>query len=360
MARQAVLLSYRLGGTDGVSVEAAKWEWALGVLGFTVRRVAGELCDAPRRDDVRLPAYAIAVPDGCRADPGALTAALDGADVVVAENICSLPLNIDAACAAREALAAHRGRVVFHHHDLPWQRPELAAVPGLPPALPGALHVVVNDRSREELTARGMAARTIRNSFDFDAPAGDRDSTRAAYGFADTDVVVLQPTRAIPRKNVPGGLRFGEALAALVRDRRVVYWLTGPAEDGYGPTLARELEATTLPVAMGRAARAADAYAAADVVAFPSTWEGFGNPVIESVAARRPLAVYGYPVLDEIVTAGLRVFSVEDPGAVAAWLASPDAALLEANRELARRNFSLTDLPSRLDAAFADAGWSSW
>jgi hypothetical protein len=45
---------------------------------------------------------------------------------------------------------------------------------------------------------------------------------------------------------------------------------------------------------------------------------------------------------------------------VAAWLASPDAALLEANRELARRNFSLNDLPSRLDAAFADAGWSSW
>lgn len=360
MARQAVLLSYRLGGTDGVSVEATKWEWALGVLGFAVRRVAGELCDAPRRDDVRLPAYAIAVPDGCGADPGALTAALDGADVVVAENICSLPLNLDAACAAGEALAAHGGRVVLHHHDLPWQRADLAAVRNLPPALPGALHVVVNDRSREELAARGIAARTIRNTFDFDAPAGDRDSTRATFGFAETDVVVLQPTRAIPRKNVPGGLRFGEALADLVPHRRVVYWLTGPAEDDYGPTMARELDARTLPVVLGRAARAADAYAAADVVAFPSTWEGFGNPVIESVAARRPLAAHRYPVLDEIVTSSLRVFSVEDPGEVAAWLASPDVSLLEANRELARRRFSLTDLPSRLDAAFADAGWSAW
>lgn len=360
MARQAVLLSYRLGGTDGVSIEATKWEWALGRLGFTVRRVAGELCDAPRRGDVRLPAYAIAVPDGCRADPAVLTAALDGADVVVAENICSLPLNLEAACAAREALAAHGGRVVFHHHDLPWQRAELATVRGLPPALPGALHVVVNDRSREELAARGIAARTIRNTFDFDAPAGNRDSTRAALGFTDTDVVVLQPTRAIPRKNVPGGLRFGEALAGLVRDRRVVYWLTGPAEDGYGPTMTRELDATTLPVVLGRAARTADAYAAADVVAFPSTWEGFGNPVIESVAARRPLAAHRYPVLDEIIASGLRVFSVEDPGEVAAWLASPDPALLEANRELARRDFSLSDLPSRLDAAFTDVGWSAW
>jgi mannosylglucosylglycerate synthase len=360
MARQAVLLSYRLGGTDGVSVEASKWEWALGVMGFTVRRVAGELCDAPRRDDVRLPAYAIAVPHGSRAEPAVLTAALDGADVVVAENICSLPLNLDAACAARDALAAHGGRVVFHHHDLPWQRAELAAVRSLPPPLPGALHVVVNDRSREELAARGIAARTIGNTFDFDAPTGDRDSTRAAFGFAESDVVVLQPTRAIPRKNVPGGLRFGEALAGLVRGRRVVYWLTGPAEDDYGPTLARELDVTTLPVVLGRAARTADAYAAADVVAFPSTWEGFGNPVIESVAACRPLAAHRYPVLDEIISAGLRVFSVKDPAEVAAWLASPDTALLEANREVARRDFSLTDLPSRLDALFTDAGWSSW
>lgn len=360
MTRQAVLLSYRLGGTDGVSVEATKWEWALADLGFTVRRVAGELCGVPRRDDVTLPGYAITVPAGGRANTAGLTAALDGADVVVAENICSLPLNPDAATAARDALAAYGGRVVFHHHDLPWQRAELAGVPGLPPALPGALHVVVNDRSRQELAARGIAARTIRNTFDFDAPSGDRTSTRVAFGFDDGDVVVLQPTRAIPRKNVPGGLRFGEALARLVHDRRVAYWLTGPAEDDYGPTLARALDATTLPVVLGRAARTADAYAAADVVAFPSTWEGFGNPVIESVAARRPLAANRYPVLDELVAGGLRVFTIGDPAEIAAWLASPDPALLEANRKLARRDFSLADLPSRLDAAFTDAGWSSW
>jgi mannosylglucosylglycerate synthase len=360
MAREAALLSYRLGGTDGVSVEASKWEWALGSLGFTVRRVAGELCDVRREEDVVLPAFAITASETARPDANLLAAALDGADLVVAANICSLPINLDAASAAREALGRHQGRVVFHHHDLPWQRAELAVVSGFPPALPGALHIVVNDRSRDELAGRGIAARTIRNTFHFDGPAGDRATTRTEFGFTDRDLVVLQPTRAIPRKNVPGGLRFGEALAELVPGRHVRYWLTGPAEDGYGPMLARELEATTLPVALGRAARTEDAYAAADVVAFPSIWEGFGNPVIESVVARRPLAAHRYPVLDEITAGGAWVFSVEKPGEVAAWLASPDPATLEANRELARRDFSLADLPGRLDAAFADAGWSSW
>jgi len=112
-------------------------------------------------------------------------------------------------------------------------------------------------------------------------------------------------------------------------------------------------------VVHGRSARPADAYAAADVVVFPSTWEGFGNPVIESVVARRPLAVHRYPVLDEIL-AGLRVFSVEDPAAVAGFLQTPDLDVLDANREVARRDFSLADLPARLENAFESNGWTSW
>src|SRR6266516_4391381 len=115
MARSAVLLSYRLGGTDGVSVEARKWEWSLRTLGFTTRRVAGQLCDEPRPDDVALPGIAIDAPDGA-ADAHQLATALDGADLVVAENICSLPISPRASYAASDALAHHLGRVVFHHH----------------------------------------------------------------------------------------------------------------------------------------------------------------------------------------------------------------------------------------------------
>ena len=358
MGRESALLSFRLGGTDGVSVEADKWERALRELGFSVRRVAGELGDE-RADDTCLPWLSITA-DPRAADPDALAAALVGVDLVVVENLCSLPLNAGASRAAVAALARRPGRVVFHHHDLPWQRPDLVDVPDFPPELPGALHVTINDRSRAELAARGIVAVTVHNRFDFDEPPGDRTATRAHFGFADRDLVLLQPTRAIPRKNVGAGLAFAEALAPLVPDRTLRYWRTGAVEDGYEPELRRLEAAASVDIRQGRAKRTRDAYGAADVVLFPSTWEGFGNPVIESVVARRPLVVGGYPVLDEITACGLRFFSLDAPPALADWLRAPDAAILEENRRRARARYDLADLPRELDAAFRSHGWTTW
>jgi glycosyltransferase involved in cell wall biosynthesis len=355
---EAALLSFRLGDTDGVSVEAGKWEQALRELGFSVRRVAGEL-GSERDDDTLLPWLAITADPGA-ADPDALARALAGADLVVAENVCSLPLNLGAARAAARALARHPGRIVLHHHDLPWQRSDLVGVLDFPPDLPGALHVTINERSRTELAARGIEAVTVHNRFDFDAPAGDRDGTRRRFDFAPTDLVLLQPTRAIPRKNIGAGLAFAAALAPLVPERDVRYWRTGAVEDGYADELRRLEAAATVELRHGRTNRRADAYAAADVVVFPSTWEGFGNPVIESVVARRPLVVGSYPVLDEITACGLRFFALDAPGTLADWLRAPDPAILEENRRRARAHYDLADLAGELDAAFRSHGWTTW
>lgn len=341
-----------------MSVEARKWEGALQAIGFGVRRIAGELGDAVRDDDVELPWLAIAASSTAPSRDD-LARALAGADLVVVENLCSLPLNLPAAHTAAQVLADHPGRVVLHHHDLPWQRPGIGAE-GFPPKLPDALHVTINDLSREELSQRGFDATTIHNVFDFSAPAGERGPTRAQFGFAEDDLVLLQPTRAIPRKNVGGGLRFADALAELLPDRTLRYWLTGPAEDGYGAELQRLLATATVTVARGRTSRTVDAYAAADLVVFPSTWEGFGNPVIESVIARRPLAVSGYPVLDEITACGLRFLAVHAPATVAAFVRAPETTILDANWRLARAKYDLAALPARLDAAFVSRGWTEW
>jgi glycosyltransferase involved in cell wall biosynthesis len=361
MGRVATFVSYRLGGTDGVSVEAAKWMNALGTLGFESRRVGGEVLGALRPSDVVVPWLALhPATEGPAPDPGPLVALLDRGDVAVIENVCSLPLNVNAARAVADAVSRSGSRIVLRHHDLPWQRPVTAGISDLPPRPPGALHVTINRRSREELAERGITAVQIANAFDVDAVPGRRAETRHRLGFADDEVVVLQPARAIPRKNVPAALQYAERLDALVRPRRVVFWLTGPAEDGYEAQLDELLAAARVRVALGLGPSPGDAYAAADVVVFPSTVEGFGNPVIETMIARRPLVVGHYPVLDEILAHGFELFPVDDPEPLAAWLAAPDPALLERNVTRAREHYALADLPGRIDAAFRTHGWTTW
>jgi hypothetical protein len=355
----AVFCSFRLGGTDGVSVEAAKWEWALHELGFTTRRVAGELVDGLRPDDAWLPFLAIDPVEGARREPDALAAAIAGSDLVVVENLCSLPLNETAAETTAEVLDRHDGRVLFHHHDLPWERSHLAHLDAFPPRRPNSLHVTINEGASRALATRGIDSVTIRNAFDLDPAPGDRAPTRASLGFSDDETVVVQPTRAIPRKEVARGLRFTEEVAGML-GTPVTFWLTGPAEDGFGPELERVLAAAKVPVARGRAPRRADMYAASDAVVFPSSWEGFGNPVVESVVARRPIAVATYPVLEELLDLGFHLFSVDEPEALVSYLRAPDLDQLEANRSVAQRNFDLRDLPGRIADAFGTVGWKHW
>lgn len=356
----AVQLSYRLGGADGVAVEARKWEWALRELGFGVRRVAGELDDGFRPDDTMLPFLAIDPPDGSAPDAGALAAALAGADLVIVENLCSLPINPDAASLAASVLAAHDGRVIFHHHDLPWQRAGLHTPVDIPPRRADSLHVTINDHSRVQLENRGFSAVTLRNAFDLDPRRGERNATRAEFGFAEDDLVLLQPTRAIPRKNIPAAIAFAADLARREAPRSLRLWITGPAEDGYDDVFARLVAGSQVPVTVGRAASAPDAYAAADLILFPSTWEGFGNPVIESIAHRRPIVVGSYPVLDELHAFGVRLLSVDDPAAVQEWLRAPDPAILETNVALVRPHCSLADLPRRVARMLDATGWTRW
>src|SRR6188474_1128375 len=108
-APTATFVSFRLGGADGVSIEAAKWEWALRELGFATRRVAGEL-EGLRPDDTWLPFLAIDPPPGAEVAADALAAAIASSDLVVVENICSLPLNAVASTTTAEVLQAHDGR----------------------------------------------------------------------------------------------------------------------------------------------------------------------------------------------------------------------------------------------------------
>ena len=333
------IISYRLGGEDGVSVEAAKWAWAFGGLGFKVVTVAGS-----GTADRLVPGLAM---DAVIADVAKLRSevgeALTDADTVLVENLCSLPLNPTAGAVVAEVLRERPA--ILRHHDLAWQRSRLAHL-GPPPTAAAWRHVCINARSKHELAARGIEAELFYNCFDPDPPIGNRDLARKALGVDEEDLVVLQPTRAIARKNVAGGLRLAIALGAT-------YWLLGPPEDGYDEELARLLTAGRLRTAVHQGAAmpgasVSDAYAACDVVTLPSTWEGFGNPSVESALYRRPMVVGSYPVARELRHLGFHWFDIDDPSPLAAWLTKPDPVLLDRNQAVARTHFSLSDLPDRL------------
>ena len=308
-------MSYRLGGIDGVSVEAVKWENALRRLGLEVFDVAGR----GRADRIvtGLDAWDTRPPD-----VDALRAALADADLVVAENICSLPLNRNASEAVADALVGRPA--LLHHHDLPWQRA------GMGDAVrddPSWQHVTVNRASAGELAERGIRAETVYNHFPIEVPA-DGAATRAEIGVAPEERLVLQPTRAIARKNIALGLAVAAELGAA-------FWLTGPAEEGYETELSELLGAAAVPVRHRPApGTMAEAYAAADAVVLPSSREGFGNPAVEASIQRRPVMVGPYPVAAELeAELGFRWFRAA--AELADWMEDPDPEVLDRNRAVA-------------------------
>jgi glycosyltransferase involved in cell wall biosynthesis len=339
------IVSSRLGAPDGVSVSAAAWEAAFARLGFRVVTVAGQ-----GTADRLVPGLALDAPQPPA--PAELEAALQGMDLIVVENICSLPLNLGAAEVVARCL--HGRRAILHHHDLPWQRTGFDDLGPWPPDDPSWQHVTINELSRRELAERGIEGTTVYNAV-LPPVAGDRRRARLELGVAPDELLLVQPTRAIARKNVAGGLRLAEALGAT-------YWLTGPAEDGYGPQLQRVLGTAACKVRHGMpdGLEMADAYHAADAVAYPSTWEGFGLPLIESALYCKPVAVGRFPIVDELVAYGFRWFPADDPTYLRAWLQRPRRELLDHNYAVAERHFSLAALASRLAGVLQRAGWATW
>jgi len=339
---RCAIVSFRLGLSDGVSVVAASWQRALSTFGFDVITVAAE---GPV--DRVLPGLAIRAPVAPSRDE--VEAALGDADLVVVENLCTIPLNLPAARLVADVL---RGRpALLHHHDPPWQQARYADVTELPPTDPAWRHVVINALSHAEFAARGIDATLVYNGFDTDPPAGNRDKTREILDVSDSERLVVHPVRAIARKNVPAAVRLTEELDAT-------YWLVGPAEDGYADELRRVLaRARCRVIHRSTPGTMHDAYAAADVVAFPSTWEGFGNPPIEAALHRKPAVVGHYPVADELRALGFRWFDVDQAPDLVRHLRQPDEQLLDHNHRLAVEHFSFDRMAALVRAVLRDAGW---
>lgn len=339
------ILSFRLGLTDGVSVVAELWRQALERLGWETTTIAGE---GPV--DHLLPGLAI----GAAAPPsaGELDHVLRGCDLVVVENLLSIPMNLTASAIVAETLTGRPA--ILHHHDPPWQRARFAHVTQLPPDHPAWAHVTINHLTERQFAERGLAATTIYNGFDVDPPTGRRDRTRELLDVGDDEQLVVHPVRAIARKNIPSALRLCEALDAA-------YWIPGRAEEDYGDEFERLLAMTSARVIRHPVDKTnvtmSDLYAASDLVVFPSTWEGFGNPPIEAAIHLRPAAVGHYPVAHELRGLGFRWLDPEDHRAVAAELTDPSQEALATNRKLVEQHLSTDRMEADIARLLERRGW---
>lgn len=194
---KVAFVSFRLKAHDGVSVAAEQWMRVLGRWGFDVHRVAGYIPD-PEESDFLIPELNHQDPlvesfttkafgGGCdrhelRGELALLSEAVErgllpamGAiapDLVVAENVFSLPLNIPLAMVLNRFLAEENISCIAVHHDFYWEDSRFSEcvmddllTSHFPPLLSKCTHVIVNDHAKEELHRRtGISATRIRNS----------------------------------------------------------------------------------------------------------------------------------------------------------------------------------------------------
>ena len=276
-----------------------------------------------------------------------LAVALEGCDVALCHNVCSLNKNL-ALTAALHELSGRPGlpRLVLWHHDLAWTQARFGSSlhDGYPwdllrTAWPGVVQVAISDTRRRELAdltgLPSSAITVIPNGVDIAALLRlDPETVRmlARSDMPVSDPLLLMPARVIPRKNIELGLQVVAAMRAMGRRAGlVVSGPTDPHEVGapaYLDSLLRLRSTLGLDEAVWfpgvgtesglRDAVVQDLYAVADALFLPSHDEGFGIPVLEAAVWRLPIVCSDLPVLREVAgDAALYLAQDEDPAEVA-------------------------------------------
>jgi glycosyltransferase involved in cell wall biosynthesis len=353
MVKTIGIVHYKVGGTDGVSLEIDKWKAVLEGMGHKVHLCAGDLgqlegtlieelfhhlpdverlntntfinfVDYSDEDEYRVKLENIAK----TIEEGLLNFVRQkGIDYLIIENLWSNSTSPPASLAASRLVRSTGISTLAHHHDFYWERVDgIALTNGTalelieknkPPRISCSQNVVINSLAQEELLARkGIASSVIPNE---------------QLGFTEADVLILQATRIMPRKGIELAFDFVNALnhpdrrarlekcglydgRSFTKDSRIALVLAGYTEDEITGEYIKKLkrkrdEAATDAIfiedMIGGSRRTEngkkifalwDTYVYADFITYPSYWEGWGNQFLEALRAKLPLMLFEYPV----------------------------------------------------------------
>ena len=273
------MVATRIAGVDGVTFETAKWEQVLGRLGHEVRLLGGEV-DALRPNSRLVPAMHFNYPPAARVTAAAFDPESDAdavrheidrlanqlmaviedwireleVELLIVENAWAIPMQLPLAVALRRIVEETGIPAIGHHHDYWWERERFAAciVPEVleryfPPDLPGIRHVSINTLAARELRRRrGIDSAVAPNVFDFSlgrprAHPAVRRRMREELGMGERGLLVIQPTRVVPRK----GIEMAIELVSRLGVPESMLLITSPAGDeglDYLVTLERQAE----------------------------------------------------------------------------------------------------------------------
>jgi len=181
--------------------------------------------------------------------------------------------------------------------------------------LPRIEHVVINSMGQKELARRfGLPSTVIPNILDFETPPPQVDDyaqdLRQEIGLKEDDILILQPTRVVARK----GIEHAIELVRWLKEPRAKLVISHPAGDegsDYLQMIRERIEDSRIDVRFiadrigeerGRTAEGKkiytlfDVYPHADLVTYPSHYEGFGNAFLEAIYFRKPVVVNTYAV----------------------------------------------------------------
>ncbi|WP_053228386.1 glycosyltransferase family 4 protein [Spirochaeta cellobiosiphila] len=401
-------ISTRLQGTDGVTLETAKWVTILEKNGYNCFFFAGQsdwdkektmVCpeaffDHPTIKELQKECF------GKQKRPSQLTGEIHhlrlllkealyefittfAIDLIIPENALTIPMNIPLGTAITELIAETGIPTIAHHHDFYWERqrfmvncvPDFLSM-AFPPTLPSIRHVVINTPADQQLSFRtGLSAMVIPNVIDFNSePPGIDDFTkhfREDLGIKDDDLLILQPTRVVARKGIEHAI---EIVARLNNPKAKLVITHEAGDEGYSYQKRIESYAQIMGVDLilkpdligkvrgytkdkKRVYSLWDAYPHADIVTYPSTYEGFGNALLEAIWFQKPLLVNRYSIYEmDIEPLGFDVVAMD--GYVTDQVVEDFRTVLEdkktaqkmgkRNLEIAQRYFSYEVLEYKL------------
>jgi glycosyltransferase involved in cell wall biosynthesis len=366
-------ISFRLAGTDGVSLETTKLVEVLKKMGHSNYYFAGEL-DSP--ETMMVSGYPAI--DGNMCVPLAhfthpqIVSITDSAfgtsqtnhelnqkidqfatilenelttfihtydlDLITVQNVFAIPINIPLAVGLYRMIQKTNISTINHNHDFYWEREKYSinCVGNLldqifPPDLNNIRQIVINSQARDLLLKMGFESCILPNIFDFDKepPGVDEFNKdfRSDLGIRDDDFLFLQPTRVIQRK----GIELAIELVSRLSDLPIKLLITHKAEyntQNYLSELIRlakekQVDLIYIPEKFEPTRRIIDgnhkiyslwdAYIHADFVTYPSLYEGFGNALLETIYFKKPFLINRYKIFqDDIEPTGIKAVKINE------------------------------------------------